>query len=184
MSVENQSTSAPAVNNEAAINAATDAETNRIITATCAKHGIQPADLPAGAVEDARRSAREMVESDARKASNEYYHLYEAQKRENEALKSQLGAVRENRAAKADTRTVDTMEQVRERVGRATWFQLSESGKLTALGLDPSTVDKMQLRTLFGAKTDTALAVDFAKTNPYRYRQLRQAALALNITGK
>ena len=99
-------------------------------------------------------------------------------------MKSQLGAVRENRAAKADTRTVDTMEQVRERVGRATWFQLSESGKLTALGLDPSTVDKMQLRTLFGAKTDTALAVDFAKTNPYRYRQLRQAALALNITGK
>ena len=76
------------------------------------------------------------------------------------------------------------MEQVRDRMGRATWFQLSEAGKLTALGLDPSSVDKTQLRSLFGKSTDTAFAVDFMKTNPHRYKQLRQAALALDITGK
>jgi hypothetical protein len=36
----------------------------------------------------------------------------------------------------------------------------------------------------FGRNTDTAAAVDYAKVNGYRYKQLRQAALALNITGK
>jgi hypothetical protein len=50
--------------------------------------------------------------------------------------------------------------------------------------LDPASVDKAQLRTLFGRNTDTAAAVDFSKVNPYRYKQLREAALALNITGK
>ncbi len=165
---------------EAAVNAATD----NLIQAACSKHGITLAQLPPEAIEDARRTAREMVESNQRNQQNEFFHLYQQQKAETEALKAQLGAVRENRTAKADTRTVDSMEQVRDRMGRATWFQLPESGKLTALGLDPSTVDKTQLRALFGRHTDTSLAVDFQKTNPYRYRQLKQAALALNITGK
>jgi hypothetical protein len=169
----------PAIN-EAAITAAAD----EIIARTAARHNMQVADLPAGAVDDARRAAREMLESDARNQSNEYYRLWEQQRQENEALKAQLGAVRENRVARADTRTVDTMEQVRDRIGRAAWFQLPESGKLTAMGLDPASVDKQQLRDLFGRHTDTALAVDLMKTSPYRYKQLKQAALALNITGK
>jgi len=165
---------------DAAINAATD----KIIESTCARHNIQVADLPPGAVEEARRAATEMIQSEARKESNEYYHLYNQEKKARETAEAQLGAVRENREAKADTRTVESMEQVRERVGRAMWFQFSESQKLTALGLDPATVDKNQLRSLFGAKSDGAYAVDFMKTSPYRYRQLKQAALALNITGK
>jgi hypothetical protein len=172
-------TTSPAVT-ETAIRAAAD----KIIASTCAKHNMTPDQLPAGAVEDARRAAAEMLESDARNQSNEYYRLWEQQRQENEALKAQLGAVRENRAARADTRTVDTMEQVRDRIGRAAWFQLPESGKLTAMGLDPASVDKQQLRSLFGRHTDTALAVDLMKTSPYRYKQLKQAALALNITGK
>ena len=171
-------------NTTAVTDAAIDAETNRIVAANLAKHNKTIDQLPPGAMEDARRTAREMVESDQRNQNNEYFHLYNQQKAEAEALKTQLGAVRENRTARADTRTVDTMEQVRERVGRANWFQLSEAGKLTALGLDPATIDKAQLRTLFGKHTDTAAAVDFSKVNGYRYKQLRQAALALDITGK
>jgi hypothetical protein len=178
MSIETQNTT-PVVTD-----AAIDAETNRIVAASLAKHNMSIDQLPPGAMEDARRAAKEMLEADARNQSNEYFHLYQQQKQEAEALKAQLGAVRENRTARADTRTVDTMEQVRERVGRATWFQFSEAQKLTALGLDPATVDKNQLRTLFGRNTDTAFAVDFMKTNPYLYKQYRQASLALNITGK
>jgi hypothetical protein len=171
--------STPAVT-EAAVNQATD----KLIQAACLKHGITQDQLPAGAVEDARRTAREMVEADTRKQSNEYYHLYNQEKQAREAAEAQLTAVRENRTARADTRTVDTMEMVRERVGRTTWFQLTEAQKLTALGLDPASVDKVQLRTLFGKNTDTAAAVDYARAQPFRYKQLRQAALALNITGK
>lgn len=157
---------------------------DKLIQASCQKHGISPDQLPPDAIEDARRTAKEMIESDQRKQSNEYYHLYEQQRAENEALKAQLGAVRENKTARTDTRRVDSMEMVRDRMGRAQWFQLSEAQKLTSLGLDPQTVDKQQLRSLFGAKSDGSYAVDFQKTNPFRYRQLREAALALNVTGK
>jgi len=165
--------------NDRAIREAAD----KLIAAAAAKNGITIDQIPQSAKDDAYRFSRESVESNARNQSNEYYHLYEAQKKENAALQAQLGAVRENRAAKADTRTVDTMEQVRSRLGHAAWFQLSEAQKLNALGLD-NTVDREQLRRLFGRNTDTAYAVDFMKTNPYRYKQLRQASLALNITGK
>jgi hypothetical protein len=157
---------------------------DKIISATCTKHGITPDQLPEGAIADARRAATEMVESDQRNQSNEYFHLYQQQKQEAEALKAQLGAVRENRTAATDKRTVTSMERTRDLMGRATWFQLSEAQKITALGVDPASVDKAQLRTLFGKATDTSAAVDFMKTNPYRYKQLREVALALNITGK
>jgi hypothetical protein len=179
MSTPTQAATLPVIT-ESAVNEAAE----KFIIATCQKHGLTRDQLPAEAVEDARRIAREGLESNQRNQNNEFYHLYTAQKAENEALKAQLGAVRENREARSDKRTVDTMEQVRDRMGRATWFQLTEAQKLSALGLDPSTVDKNQLRTLFGAKSDGSYAVDFQKTNPYRYKQLREAALALNITGK
>jgi hypothetical protein len=171
-------------NNPAITEAAVNQAADRLIQASCQKHGIAVADLPASAIEDARRTAREMVESDQRNQQNEFFHLYNKEKAARESAEAQLGAVRDGRTARADARTVDSMEQVRDRMGRPTWFQLSEAGKLTALGLDPSTVDKTQLRSLFGAKSDCAYAVDFQKVQPYRYRQLKQAALALNITGK
>lgn len=165
---------------EAAITAAAD----KIIASTCQKHGITPADLPAGAVDEARRVAKEMVESDARNQSNEYFHLYEAQKKETELLKAQLGAVRENKVARTDSRVVTSMERVRDTMGRSTWFQLTRDQKVASLGVDPSSVDMVQLRNLFGKHTDTAYAVDYMKTNPFRYRQLREVAKALDVTGK
>src|ERR1035438_1073988 len=50
--IDTQNTTSPAVTD-----AAIDAETNRIIAATCVKHGIQPSDLPPGAADDARLQA-------------------------------------------------------------------------------------------------------------------------------
>ena len=79
MSIENQNTPAAT---EAAITSAT----NKLIQASCLKHGITVDQIPPDAIEDARRTAREMVESDQRKQSNEYFHLYEQQKAEAEAL--------------------------------------------------------------------------------------------------
>jgi hypothetical protein len=157
---------------------------NKLLISAAAKHGIAVADLPHEAIEDATRYAREQVESDQRNQANEFFHLYQQEKARRELAEKQISAVRENRTARSDMRTVDTMEQVRGRMGHAAWFQLSEAQKLSALGLDPASIDKSQLRTLFGRHTDTAAAVDFAKVNQYRYAQLRQAALALNITGK
>jgi hypothetical protein len=71
----NIATTSPAVT-EAAITAATD----KIIASTCAKHNMTPDQLPAGAVEDARRAAAEMLQSEAAKEGNEYFHLYNQEK--------------------------------------------------------------------------------------------------------
>jgi hypothetical protein len=113
-----------------------------LISAAAAKAGIPVSQVPQSAVDDAFGFARSNFESEERKQSNEYYHLYQQQKADNEALKAQLGAVRENKAATVDNRIVPTVEQVREGMGRAQWYQLSEGQKLTALGIDPASIDK------------------------------------------
>jgi chorismate mutase len=165
---------------EAAITAATE----KLIATACAKHNITPEQLPQDSIDYARRTAREMVESDQRNQQNEYYHLYLQEKQAREAAEAANKAVRDNHTARADTRTVTTMERTRDLMGRAAWFQLTEAQKISALGVDPATVDKQLLRTLFGKNTDTAAAVDYAKANPYKYKQFREVSLALDITGK
>ena len=180
MSIESSQNN-PAIT-EAAVNQAAD----KIISSTCAKYGIQPSQLPAGAVEDARRAAREMVESDARKDSNEYYHLYNQEKQARESAEATLKAVRENRniaANTADHRHTVTAERARGLMGREQWYMCTEAQKIQAVDVDPTSVDKVQLRALFGRGHSTADAVDFSKANPRRYAALREVAKALNIYG-
>ena len=158
-------------------------EANRLLATAAERAGIAVAQIPQYAVDEAYKFARESVESEARKQSNEYFHLYEAQKTEIEALKAQIGAVRENRVAKTDDRVVPTMERTRDLMGRAVYYQLSEAQKLSANGIDPN-VDRNRLRELFGRNASTAAAVDLMKVDPFKYRQFREAAKILNITGK
>ncbi|MGA8742978.1 MAG: hypothetical protein WB561_17460 [Terracidiphilus sp.] len=172
------------VTNTTATETAIQEAANKLIKAAAEKNGLTFEQVPQAAKDDAYRFARESIESEAVLANNPSHQLYLQAKQENALLKAQLGAVRENRTAKADNRTVDTMERVRDTMGRATWFQLSRDQKVASLGVEPSSVDMVQLRTLFGKHTDTALAVDFAKTSPYRYKQLREVAKALDVTGK
>jgi hypothetical protein len=166
--------------------AAIDAETNRIIMASCAKHNIQPSQLPEGAIDDARRAAREMVESESAKESNEYYHLYMQEKAAHAATSATLGAVKQNQGvttANQNYRHPVTAERARELMGRAQWFMCTEAQKIQAMDVDPKSVDKAQVRALFGKNHDVTAAVDFSKANPRRYAALREVAKALNIYG-
>jgi hypothetical protein len=179
--IDTQNTTSPAVTD-----AAIDAETNRIIAATCVKHGIQPSDLPPGAADDARRAAREMIESEARKDSNEYFHLYNQEKQARETAEATLKAVRENRniaANTADHRHTVTAERARALMGNEQWFMCTADQRIQAVDVDPKSVDKVQLRALFGRGHSTADAVDFAKANPRRYAALREAAKAIGVYG-
>jgi hypothetical protein len=159
-------------------------EAEKFIQAAILKHGISRESLPQDAVDDARRVAREGLESNQRNQSNEYFHLYEAQKAELAALRNQLGSVRDNRVAASDMRSVDRMETVRARLGELAWAQLTMNGRLQAQGIDPQSADPQLLRRLFGRDTETGFAVDYEKSNPFKYKQLREAAKTLNITGK
>ena len=171
----------PAVT-EAAITAATDS----IIASTCQRRGITPADLPPGAVEDARRAATEMIQSEAAKESNEYYHLYNQEKQARETAEATLKAVRENRTVAANTvdhRHTVTAERARDLMGRNQWFCLTDAQKIQAVDVDPSSVDRLQVRALFGKGADSHTAVDFQRSNPRRYAALREVAKVLNIYG-
>jgi hypothetical protein len=125
-----------------------------------------------------------MVESERQNQASPYYALYQSEKAKRELAEKQIAAVRENKVARADDRRVDSMERTRDLMGRDVWFQLSRDQKVASLGVEPSSVDMVQLRALFGKHSDAALAVDYMKTNPYRYRQLREVAKALDVTGK
>jgi hypothetical protein len=156
----------------------------KLISTAAQKAGIAIEEVPQYAKDDAYRFARETVEGEARKQSNEYYLLYEQSKAENAALKTQLGVVRENRAAVTDNRVVQTMERTRDLMGRETYFRLSTAQKLSANGIDPASIDRSRLHELFGKNCSTSAAVDLMKVDPFKYRQLREAAKILDITGK
>lgn len=167
---------------EAAITAAVD----QIIARTAAKHGISPADLPQGAIADARRAATEMVAHDAQLANDPYRALYEQEKAAHALTAATLGAVKENRTVAAnniDHRHTVTAERARELMGRAQWFTLTEAQKIAAVDVDPKSVDKDQVRLLFGKGASSLAAVDFQRANPKRYAALREVAKALNIYG-
>jgi hypothetical protein len=166
--------------NDRAIQAAAD----KLIASAAARNGVTIDKIPPEAKAEALRYATESIASEASLANNPSHQLYLAAQKENELLKAQLGAVRENKVARTDTRTVDSMERVRDLMGRATWYQLSRDQKVASLGVEPSSVDHVQLRKLFSKETDSGYAVDFMKTNPFRYRQLREVAKALDVTGK
>lgn len=180
MSTDNlQPIAVPAVTEQAVQN-----EVDRLIAATCQKHGVTRDQIKDEVIKGAYAAAREMLEGERQKQMNPYVGLYEKSQAEIATLRAQLGAVQERQTAAKDDRHPPTYEMVRDRVGRATWFQLSEGQKLQAMGIDPQTFDKAQARAMFGRNPDTALAVDFKKVNPFRYRQLKEGAMALGITGK
>lgn len=155
-----------------------------LIASTALKNGLTVAEMPQSAVNEAYAYARSNFESNERKQSNEYYHLYENQKLEIEALKAQAKAVNDNRTAAKDERVVTSMERCRDLMGRATWQQLSTNQRIAAIGVEPQSVDRKQLEDLFGRNASSTYASDLIKTSPYRYRQLREVAKIMNVTGK
>jgi hypothetical protein len=165
---------------ERAIRTAAD----KLIQAAAVKHGLSIDEIPPSARDEAYAYARQTVESDQRNQNNEYYLLWEQQKQENALLKTQLGAVRDNKAAAVDNRVVPTLEMTRDRMGRSTWAQLNTNQRIAAIGVQPDSVDRPQLAKLFGRNADHVYASDLMKTSPYRYRQLREVAKILDVTGK
>lgn len=114
--------------------------------------------------------------------------LYEDSKTRLEQLENELSAVRTAQAAQHatdtfrqnDRRPAVDAEQVKARAG-ASWHQMSRDGKLSALGIDPTSITDERLRQLFGRGNDGKLSSDLHKSNPFQYRRLKQAALALDI---
>jgi len=164
-------------NQERAIRDAAD----KIINNTLSKHGITRDQLPPGAVEDAHRAAKEMIDA---KANDPYAQMYEQQKQENEALRTQLAALRDNRSVSTEAKSYKhpvSEERARRLAGDGQWYMYTTAQKLQAIGVPDATED--QCRKLFGARANGPAALDFSKANPKRYAALREAAKVYGVYG-
>jgi hypothetical protein len=181
MSIE--STIDPAVTN-----AAIDAETSRIIAASCARHNIQPSQLPPGAADDARRAAREFVELQQDMEANPVYKMLEAERAAHKLTQMQLNAAKQVRPTMgSNTPPVANVEITRARMGEREWFALTNDGRLQSCGIDPATVTPLvreECAKLFGRKMDSAYSSNFFKQDGGRYHFLKNVAIILGIQGQ
>lgn len=131
------------------------------------------------------------AESIALLASSDYEVLYAQSQEANAKLKADLEAVRQSaeRAGHPDARPGQTAEAgkaqlIRER-GAAGFLNASRADKLRAIGIhDPASVDDTLLARAWGLGNDGTVLKDLHLTNKGRTRQLREAALILDIFGK
>lgn len=154
--------------------------TQFIINKNAQNSGLHPDDFTEAQRQDARNFAIEQLEYEndpkvqALQAANEEIRQLRAQ---NEALKSR------GPASAPAGRAPFVAEQVRGRIGNATWFTLSYDAKIRAAGEDPSNVNLTELRKLFGRGADTAKALDYSKQNPTDYAKKRELAKLLDLYG-
>jgi hypothetical protein len=115
----------------------------------------------------------------------DYAELYRQERQRREDLEATLAAARIKpmpSAPGADIRP-KTFEQARAQVGPSRWSRMSNAERLVAMNQDP-TQDLGFVRQLWGRGADPRISADLHKTNPLKYRQTREAALALGLFGQ
>jgi hypothetical protein len=80
-----------------------------------------------------------------------------------------------------DAKPSVTSARLKAMVGPVKFLQMTRSEKLVGLGLNPAEVDDEFLKRCFGRGNDGKAAQELYKSNPFRYRQLREAADILSI---
>ncbi|MGH9598051.1 MAG: hypothetical protein ACRD3K_14755, partial [Edaphobacter sp.] len=110
----------------------------------------------------------------------DYKTLYESTRGELERTQVLVAAQKTHGASPASTsRAGLTAAQVRSQVGELPFLNMGRVERLMAVGADPSVSDEF-LKKLFGRGSDANFARDLNRTDPQRYRTLREAAL---VTG-
>lgn len=161
------------------------AETARILTALASKHNRPVDSFDAEVAARAVDQARVNLEKSASDATG-YRALYESEKVKRELAESTLAGIRANQqnvSGKDNTRPAITTEQAKARMGLRAWNAQSTAQRVAALGVEPSAENLEAAKKVFGRGAPTALANDLMKSNPARYRLLREVALASGSYG-
>lgn len=172
--------------NSPEINAAIDAETTRIINATCEKHQIHPSQLPEGAADDARRAARDMILREEARKANPLYSELEQEREKGRLLQLQLDAVKQSRVNVGnDRRPAVTVAVARAKLGELEWVhRMTDAQRLQAIGVNPVEVTaetKQTILEIFGPHSDHRRASDLMKADSFRYRTLKEIGRALKM---
>lgn len=156
-----------------------NARAQQIISSTAARHGVDPSTFTQDQIDDAKRTAAEQLTLE----SDPHYMALQASREENRQLKAQLEALQSRGPVAAPSgKAPFNADQVRGQLG-ATFYTLSQSQKIAAAGVDPSTVHVEELRRLFSRKADTKAALDYSRQAPSDYAKKRELAKLLDIYG-
>jgi hypothetical protein len=160
-----------------------EARARQIVEQSCQKHHKPVETVSEAQWADARRAAAEQLEERAQLEQNPYFRLYTEEKAAHAATRTQLEIVKTNRSNSATSaKAAISVEQARGRMGNQ-WFLSTDAQKLQALGIDPNSINREELRRLFGRNASSHDAVDHQRSNPQRHATLREAAKALGIYG-
>jgi hypothetical protein len=116
--------------------------------------------------------------------AQDWQRLYSDQQAEIDRLKAVITAGRLAPQAphpNKDARPGITAEQLRAQVGPLAWHKMGEVEKLAGLGLNPAEIDRDFLKRCFGRSNDSRLGSELMKSDPLRYRRLKEASVALDI---
>ena len=118
---------------------------------------------------------------------SDFEEMYHQRGEEIARLEAVLSATRRNATPiahpQATLKPGITAERFKAMTGKVEFLNLTRDQKLAGMGLDPKAISDSQLRQTFGKGADAALGADLMKVSPLRYRQLKEAALVLNIYG-
>ncbi len=130
----------------------------------------------------AREQAIKNFEKADEDASNPYRRLYGDQQERIKQLEAQLQATQQSRVRSNEHVIVTTAEAVQKSDPLA-WHKMSPEQRLASIGVDHTTIDKKELASLFGKKSDHKKASDLMRVDQRRYKQLREASKILGIYG-
>lgn len=169
--------------NEVVSQEAIEAETERLIQKAAERNGLSADSIREQVQVEAREQAKKNLEQAAKDENNPYRKLYEAERAQRKIAEDSLANIRTNAAKHSDnTRPLVTAEQARRRAGELQWnHKLSVSQKIATLGVEPASVNLEEVQKLFGRGSDLKLALDLHKSDPARYRQLREVAKVAGI---
>lgn len=160
-----------------------ESRARQIVEASCKKHNAPVETVSEAQWNDARSTAKMQLEERAELEKNPYFRLYNEEKAAHAATKTQLDIVKTTRTSSGTTaKAAITVEVARAKMGDQ-WFLGTDNQRLQALGIDPNTINREELRRLFGRGASSHDAVDYQRTNPQRYATLREAAKALSVYG-
>jgi uncharacterized membrane protein YccC len=173
----------PVVTDEAAVKA----EAQRILSNLASKHNRSVDSFDAEVADRAVEQARTNLEQAAKDESNPYKKLYEAERQQREIAESTLASIRTQGIKHGGGGTGGapvSAAQAQARAGQFQWLhKMTDAQKIAALGIPPESVSVKEAAKLFGRGADTKLVNDLHKSDPTRYRILREVARAVGVYG-
>jgi hypothetical protein len=165
---------------------AVKAEAQRILSNLASKHKVAVESFTPEVAERAVEQARTNLEQAAKDESNPYKKLYEAERQQREIVENTLQSIR-TQGVKSSTSAGGppvSAAQAKARAGAHEWnHRLTDNQKIAALGIAPDSVSTKEAAKVFGRGADTKLATDLHKSDPSRYRILREVAIAVGSYG-